>query len=50
MGRIERAHMPHKVTTTALMDELSVSVKYIVLFAAVGAGFTAGANLWRWAY
>lgn len=22
----------------------------IVLFAAVGAGFTAGANLWRWAY
>jgi 3-oxoacyl-[acyl-carrier-protein] synthase-3 len=22
----------------------------IVLFAAVGAGYTAGANLWRWAY
>ena len=22
----------------------------IVLFVAVGAGFTAGANLWRWAY
>jgi 3-oxoacyl-[acyl-carrier-protein] synthase-3 len=22
----------------------------IVLFAAVGAGFTAGVNLWRWAY
>jgi len=22
----------------------------IVLFAAVGAGFTVGANLWRWAY
>jgi 3-oxoacyl-[acyl-carrier-protein] synthase-3 len=22
----------------------------VVLFAAVGAGFTAGANLWRWAY
>jgi 3-oxoacyl-[acyl-carrier-protein] synthase-3 len=22
----------------------------LVLFAAVGAGFTAGANLWRWAY
>jgi 3-oxoacyl-[acyl-carrier-protein] synthase-3 len=20
----------------------------LVLFAAVGAGFTAGANLWRW--
>ena len=22
----------------------------IVLFAAVGAGFTVGTNLWRWAY
>jgi len=22
----------------------------IVIFAAVGAGFTVGANLWRWAY
>jgi 3-oxoacyl-[acyl-carrier-protein] synthase III len=22
----------------------------LVLFAAVGAGFTAGVNLWRWAY
>ena len=22
----------------------------IVLFAAVGAGFTVGANLWRWTY
>jgi 3-oxoacyl-[acyl-carrier-protein] synthase-3 len=22
----------------------------IVLFAAVGAGFTVGANLWRWSY
>ena len=22
----------------------------LVLFAAVGAGFTAGANLWRWTY
>jgi 3-oxoacyl-[acyl-carrier-protein] synthase-3 len=22
----------------------------IVLFAAVGAGYTAGANLWRWSY
>jgi 3-oxoacyl-[acyl-carrier-protein] synthase-3 len=22
----------------------------LVLFAAVGAGYTAGANLWRWAY
>ena len=22
----------------------------IVLFAAVGAGYTVGANLWRWAY
>jgi 3-oxoacyl-[acyl-carrier-protein] synthase III len=22
----------------------------IVLFAAVGAGYTAGVNLWRWAY
>ena len=22
----------------------------LVLFAAVGAGFTVGANLWRWAY
>jgi 3-oxoacyl-[acyl-carrier-protein] synthase-3 len=22
----------------------------IVLYAAVGAGFTAGASLWRWAY
>ena len=22
----------------------------VVLFVAVGAGFTAGANLWRWAY
>ena len=22
----------------------------LVLFAAVGAGYTVGANLWRWAY
>jgi 3-oxoacyl-[acyl-carrier-protein] synthase-3 len=22
----------------------------VVIFAAVGAGFTVGANLWRWAY
>jgi 3-oxoacyl-[acyl-carrier-protein] synthase-3 len=22
----------------------------LVLFAAVGAGYTAGANLWRWTY
>ena len=22
----------------------------LVLFAAVGAGFTVGANLWRWSY
>ncbi len=22
----------------------------LVLFAAVGAGYTAGANLWRWEY
>jgi 3-oxoacyl-[acyl-carrier-protein] synthase-3 len=22
----------------------------LVLFAAVGAGFTVGASLWRWAY
>jgi 3-oxoacyl-[acyl-carrier-protein] synthase-3 len=22
----------------------------IVVFAAVGAGFTVGANLWRWGY
>ncbi|HOK48211.1 MAG TPA: 3-oxoacyl-[acyl-carrier-protein] synthase III C-terminal domain-containing protein, partial [Bryobacteraceae bacterium] len=22
----------------------------LVLFAAVGAGYTAGASLWRWAY
>ena len=22
----------------------------LVLFAAVGAGYTAGANLWRWGY
>ena len=22
----------------------------LVIFAAVGAGFTAGANLWRWQY
>lgn len=22
----------------------------LVLFAAVGAGYTAGVNLWRWAY
>jgi 3-oxoacyl-[acyl-carrier-protein] synthase III len=22
----------------------------LVLFAAVGAGYTSGANLWRWAY
>jgi len=27
-----------------------VSKGDIVLFAAVGAGFTVGANLWRWAY
>lgn len=32
------------------IDEGKISKGELVLFAAVGAGFTVGANLWRWSY
>ncbi|MGA3206078.1 MAG: 3-oxoacyl-[acyl-carrier-protein] synthase III C-terminal domain-containing protein [Bryobacteraceae bacterium] len=38
------------LATRDAVESGRVSKGDIVLFAAVGAGFTAGANLWRWAY
>ena len=41
---------------TEVLEELLGGGRYalkkggLVLFAAVGAGFTVGANLWRWNY
>ena len=38
------------LATRDAVDQGKLRKGDIVLFAAVGAGFTVGANLWRWAY
>ena len=38
------------LATRDAVDQGELRKGDIVLFAAVGAGFTVGANLWRWAY
>ena len=47
-GNTTAATIP--LATQDAIDEGKLSKGDIVLFAAVGAGFTVGANLWRWAY
>ena len=38
------------IATREALNEGRLKKGDLVLFAAVGAGFTVGANLWRWAY
>ena len=33
-----------------MTDKLKFAAEVLVVFAAVGAGYTVGASLWRWAY
>lgn len=47
-GNTTAATIP--LATQDAIDEGKLKKGDIVLFAAVGAGFTVGANLWRWAY
>ncbi len=37
------------IATTEAWQQGRLKKGYVVLFAAVGAGFTVGANVWRWA-
>ena len=47
-GNTTAATIP--LATRDAVDSKRLEKGDIVLFAAVGAGFTAGVNLWRWAY
>jgi 3-oxoacyl-[acyl-carrier-protein] synthase III len=47
-GNTTAATIP--LATQDAIDEGKLVKGDIVLFAAVGAGFTVGVNLWRWAY
>lgn len=47
-GNTTAATIP--LATQDAVDSGKLKKGDLVLFAAVGAGFTAGANLWRWAY
>lgn len=47
-GNTTAATIP--LATQDALDSGKLKKGDLVLFAAVGAGFTAGANLWRWAY
>ena len=47
-GNTTAATIP--LATQDAIEEGKLHKGDIVLFAAVGAGFTVGANLWRWAY
>jgi 3-oxoacyl-[acyl-carrier-protein] synthase-3 len=47
-GNTTAATIP--LATQDAIDEGKLHKGDIVLFAAVGAGFTVGANLWKWAY
>lgn len=47
-GNTTAATIP--LATQSALDEGKLHKGDLVLFAAVGAGFTVGANLWRWGY
>jgi 3-oxoacyl-[acyl-carrier-protein] synthase-3 len=47
-GNTTAATIP--LATREALDEGKIRKDDIVMFAAVGAGYTVGANLWRWAY
>jgi len=47
-GNTTAATIP--LATQTALDEGRLQKGDLVLFAAVGAGFTVGANLWRWTY
>lgn len=47
-GNTTAATIP--LATQDAINEGKIQKGDLVLFAAVGAGFTVGANLWRWAY
>ena len=47
-GNTTAATIP--LATQTALDESRLQKGDLVLFAAVGAGFTVGANLWRWTY
>lgn len=47
-GNTTAATIP--LATQDALDSGKLEKGDLVLFAAVGAGFTAGANLWRWSY
>ena len=47
-GNTTAATIP--LATRDALEQQKVKRGDLVLFAAVGAGFTVGANLWRWAY
>jgi 3-oxoacyl-[acyl-carrier-protein] synthase-3 len=47
-GNTTAATIP--LATQQALEEGRLKKGDLVLFAAVGAGYTAGASLWRWAY
>jgi 3-oxoacyl-[acyl-carrier-protein] synthase III len=47
-GNTTAATIP--LATQDAIDDGRLQAGDIVLFAAVGAGYTTGANLWRWAF
>jgi 3-oxoacyl-[acyl-carrier-protein] synthase-3 len=47
-GNTTSATLP--LATRDAVDSGKLQKGDLVLFAAVGAGYTAGASLWRWAY
>jgi len=47
-GNTTAATIP--LATRDAVDEGKLMRGDVVVFAAVGAGYTVGANLWRWAY
>ncbi|MBC7925811.1 MAG: ketoacyl-ACP synthase III [Bryobacteraceae bacterium] len=47
-GNTTAATIP--LATSDALEQGKLKKGDLVLFAAVGAGFTAGANLWRWSY
>jgi 3-oxoacyl-[acyl-carrier-protein] synthase-3 len=47
-GNTTAATIP--LATRDAVDEGKLTQGDLVLFAAVGAGYTVGASLWRWAY
>ena len=47
-GNTTSATLP--LATRDAIDQGRLKKGDLVMFAAVGAGYTAGASLWRWAY